>query len=134
MDVMVGILIICHCNLGKELISAAELILGRIEHSDFMAISQISESEGLLKTIAEKIDTLDQGEGVLVLTDMFGGTPSNLSLSFLNDDRVEVLTGVNLPMVICAVQWRDSLSLKELGERAECEGRRSITLAGSMIT
>jgi PTS system mannose-specific IIA component len=134
MDVMVGILIICHCNLGRELISAAELILGRIEQSDFMAISQISESEDLIKTIAEKIDALDKGSGVLVLTDMFGGTPSNLSLSFLNDERVEVLTGVNLPMVISAVQWRDSLSLKELGERAESEGRRSITLAGNMIT
>lgn len=131
---MVGILIICHCNLGRELISAAELILGRIEQSDFMAISQISESEDLIKTIAEKIDALDKGSGVLVLTDMFGGTPSNLSLSFLNDERVEVLTGVNLPMVISAVQWRDSLSLKELGERAESEGRRSITLAGNMIT
>jgi PTS system mannose-specific IIA component len=99
-----------------------------------MAISQISESEDLIKTIAEKIDALDKGSGVLVLTDMFGGTPSNLSLSFLNDERVEVLTGVNLPMVISAVQWRDSLSLKELGERAESEGRRSITLAGNMIT
>lgn len=130
---MLGILIICHCNLGKELLSAAELILGRIENSDFMAISQISESEELIKTIAAKIDALDKGSGVLVLTDMFGGTPSNLSLSFLNDERVEVLTGVNLPMVICAVQSRGSLSLRELGERAEFEGRRSITLAGSMI-
>jgi len=130
---MAGILIVCHCNLGRELISAAELILGRVENSDFMAISQLSESEELLKVIAQKIDSLDRGKGVLVLTDMFGGTPSNLSLSFLNDERVEVLTGVNLPMVISAVQWRDSLSLKELGEKAECEGRRSITLAGSMI-
>ena len=133
MNFMVGILIICHCNLGKELLSAAELILGRVENSDYMAISQVTENEELLKTIAEKIAALDKGSGVLVLTDMFGGTPSNLSLSLLNDERVEVLTGVNLPMVISAVQFRDSLFLKELGERAESEGRRSITLAGSMI-
>ena len=130
---MVGLLIICHCNLGKELLSAAELILGRVENSDHMAISQITASEDLLKVMGEKINSLDMGSGVLVLTDMFGGTPSNLSLSFLNDDRVEVLTGVNLPMVISAVQSRGSLSLKEMGERAETEGRRSITLAGSMI-
>ncbi len=130
---MVGLLIICHCNLGKELLSAAELILGRVENSDHMAISQITASEDLLKVMGEKINSLDKGSGVLVLTDMFGGTPSNLSLSFLNDDRVEVLTGVNLPMVISAVQSRGSLSLKEMGERAETEGRRSITLAGSMI-
>jgi mannose PTS system EIIA component len=130
---MVGLLIVCHCNLGKELLLAAELILGRVENSDYMAISQITESEDLLKMLAEKIDSLDKGNGVLVLTDMFGGTPSNLSLSFLNDERVEVLTGVNLPMVISVVQGRGSLSLKDLGERAENEGRRSITLAGSMI-
>ncbi len=130
---MVGLLIICHCNLGKELLAAAELILGRVENSDYMAISQITENEDLLKVIGEKIDSLDKGDGVLLLTDMFGGTPSNLSLSFLNDDRVEVLTGVNLPMVISAVQSRGSFTLKELGERAETEGRRSITLAGSMI-
>jgi len=130
---MVGLLIICHCNLGKELLSAAELILGRVENSDHMAISQITASEDLLKVMGEKINSLDKGSGVLVLTDMFGGTPSNLSLSFLNDDRVEVLTGVNLPMVISAVQSRGSLSLKEMGEKAETEGRRSITLAGSMI-
>jgi PTS system mannose-specific IIA component len=69
----------------------------------------------------------------LILTDMFGGTPSNLSLSFLEDERVEVLTGVNLPMVITVAQDRNQLKLSELGEKAQQAGRRSIALAGKLL-
>ena len=67
------------------------------------------------------------------MTDMFGGTPSNLSLSFLKDERVEVLTGVNLPMVIAVAQDRNRLALADLGEKAQQEGRRSIALAGKLL-
>jgi len=130
---MIGLLIISHANLGKELLTAAELIVGRLESADAVAITQTTESEELLKTISEKIDALDTGEGVLVLTDMFGGTPSNLSLSFLNEERVEVLTGVNLPMVVSVASERDRFSLTELGERAEKAGKRSIALAGKLL-
>lgn len=130
---MVGLLIISHCDLGKEFLSAAELIVGRLEGADAISITQTSESEELLKTISEKIKTLDNGQGVLVLTDMFGGTPSNLSLPFLKEQMVEVLTGVNLPMVIAVAQDRKRLSLSELGEKAQQAGRRSIALAGKLL-
>jgi PTS system mannose-specific IIA component len=130
---MIGLLIISHCNLGREFLNAAELIVGRLENADAIAITQTSESEELLMAIAEKIKSLDDGQGVLVLTDMFGGTPSNLSLSFLEEQMVEVLTGVNLPMVISVAQDRHQLTLSELGERAEQAGRRSIALAGKLL-
>lgn len=130
---MIGLLIISHCNLGKEFLNAAELIVGRLEAADSIAITQTTESEEILKEISEKIRALNQGQGVLVLTDMFGGTPSNLSLSFLNDETVEVLTGVNLPMVIAVAKDRDNLTLNELGERAQQAGKRSITLAGKLL-
>lgn len=130
---MIGLLIISHCNLGKEFLNAAELIVGRLEAADSIAITQTTESEEILKEISEKIHALNQGQGVLVLTDMFGGTPSNLSLSFLNDETVEVLTGVNLPMVIAVAKDRDNLTLNELGERAQQAGKRSITLAGKLL-
>ncbi len=130
---MIGLLIISHCNLGREFLNAAELIVGRLENADAIAITQTSESEELLMAIAEKIKGLDDGQGVLVLTDMFGGTPSNLSLSFLEEQMVEVLTGVNLPMVISVAQDRHQLTLSELGERAEQAGRRSIALAGKLL-
>ena len=130
---MIGLLIISHCDLGREFLNAAELIVGRLEGADAIAITQTSESKELLKAIDEKIKNLDHGQGVLVLTDMFGGTPSNLSLSFLKEQTVEVLTGVNLPMVIAVAQDRERLTLSELGEKAEKAGRRSIALAGKLL-
>lgn len=130
---MIGLLIISHCNLGKEFLTAAELIVGRLEAADSIAITQTTESKEILKEISEKIRSLNQGQGVLVLTDMFGGTPSNLSLSFLKDEKVEVLTGVNLPMVIAVSKDRDRLTLSELGEKAQQAGKRSITLAGKLL-
>ena len=130
---MIGLLIISHCDLGREFLKAAELILGRLEAADSVAITQTTESEEVLKTISEKIKALDRGQGVLVLTDMFGGTPSNLSLSFLKEEMVEVLTGVNLPMVVAVAQDRDKLTLGELGEKAQQAGIRSIALAGKLL-
>jgi PTS system mannose-specific IIA component len=130
---MVGLLIISHCDLGKELLRAAKLIMGRIEAVESISITQTTESSKMLQSISEKIKKLDTGQGVLVLTDMFGGTPSNLSLSFLEEKRVEVLTGVNLPMVVAAVQDRDRLKLNELGEKAREAGRKSIALAGRLL-
>jgi len=130
---MIGLLIISHCDLGKELLNAAELIVGRLEAADSISITQTTESSEILEEISKKIRSLNQGQGVLVLTDMFGGTPSNLSLSFLNDEKVEVLTGVNLPMVIAVSNDRDRLTLGELGEKAEQAGKRSITLARKLL-
>ena len=130
---MIGLLIISHCNLGKEFLNAAEFIVGRLEAADAISITQTTESEDLLKTISTKIKDLNRGQGVLVLTDMFGGTPANLSLSFLKEESVEVLTGVNLPMVVAVAQDRNRLTLSELGEKAQEAGRRSIALAGKLL-
>jgi PTS system mannose-specific IIA component len=130
---MIGLLIISHCDLGKEFLNAAELIVGRLEASNYVSITQTTESSEMLKEISQKITALNSGQGVLVLTDMFGGTPSNLSLSFLKEEQVEVLTGVNLPMVIAVATDRENLTLSELGQKAEQAGKRSITLAGKLL-
>jgi mannose PTS system EIIA component len=130
---MIGLLIISHCDLGKEFLNAAELIVGRLEASGYVSITQTTESSDMLKEISQKITALNSGKGVLVLTDMFGGTPSNLSLSFLKEEKVEVLTGVNLPMVIAVATDRNDLTLSELGQKAEQAGKRSITLAGKLL-
>lgn len=130
---MIGLLIISHCDLGKEFLNAAELILGKIENADAISITQTTESEEKLKEISDKIGALDKGKGVLVMTDMFGGTPSNLSLSFLKEERVEVLSGINLPMLVAVAQDRKRFSLSELGEKAQLAGRRSIALAGKLL-
>lgn len=130
---MIGLLIVTHCDLGKELLNAAEFIVGRIEASDAIAVTATTGSEGLRKGIQEKVARLHHGDGVIILTDMFGGTPSNLSLSFLEADRVEVLTGVNLPMVIAIVQYRASLKLAELAEKAKEAGKTGISLASKLL-
>ncbi len=130
---MIGLLIISHCDLGRELLNAAELILGRLDATNAISITQTTESSQLLKMVSKEIKTLDSGQGVLLLTDMFGGTPSNISLSFLKEEMVEVLTGVNLPMVVEVAQNRERLSLDELGESAQKAGTRGIALAGKML-
>jgi mannose PTS system EIIA component len=130
---MIGLLIVTHCDLGKEFLNAAEFIVGRLEGVEVISITQSSDSEKIRKTIEEKIKALNKGQGVLILTDMFGGTPSNLSLSFLKDETVEVLTGVNLPMVIAIAQNRTRMGLSELAERAQEAGKASISLAGKLL-
>ena len=130
---MIGLLIVTHCDLGKEFLNAAEFIVGSMEAVDTVSITQITNSEEILGVIEEKILALDTGKGVLILTDMFGGTPSNVSLSFLNQESVEVLTGVNLPMIISIAQNRNDLSLSQLAEKAQEAGKMSISLAGKLL-
>ena len=85
------------------------------------------------KVIEKKINALNKSQGVLILTDMFGGTPSNISLSFLKKEKVEVLTGVNLPMIIAFVQNRSDLALNEIAEKAQEAGKTGISLAGKLL-
>ena len=130
---MVGLLIVTHCDLGREFLNAAEFIVGRIDAADAVSITQTSDSKDLLAQIDKKISALNQGDGVLILTDMFGGTPSNLSLSFLKEGQVEVLTGVNLPMVIAMVQNRSRMKLNELAGITNEAGRSGISLTGKLL-
>ncbi len=131
---MIGLLIITHCQLAKELLEAAESIVGAIEAVGCVSIDTSKDSKELRDMIEKKIASLDQGEGVLVLTDMFGGTPSNLALSFLQKDTVEVVTGINLPMVIAVAHNRQGHSLAEIADTAKNAGRRSISLASDLLT
>ncbi|MDY7038888.1 MAG: PTS sugar transporter subunit IIA, partial [Thermodesulfobacteriota bacterium] len=101
--------------------------------AEAISITEKSDSEDIRKLIQEKMAALDKGQGVLILTDMFGGTPSNLSLSFLKEGSVEVLTGVNLPMIITVAQNRTDDKLSELAEKAQEAGKMSISLAGKLL-
>lgn len=130
---MIAILVVTHIDLGREFLKAAEFIVGRIEASGSVSITETTNSDEIRKRIEERIEGLDAGDGVLILTDMFGGTPSNLSLSFLQKDRVEVLTGVNLPMIIFIHQNRSGMNLKELAEKAQNAGKAGISLAGKLL-
>jgi len=131
---MIGIVITTHCNLGDALIDAAEFILGkRPEAMVSVSVDLNENAEVLRKKIAEGIKKVDQQKGVLILTDMFGGTPSNLSYSFLEEGHVEVLSGVNLPILIRAANIREDEDLSSLAASLEAFGKKSISLASGIL-
>jgi len=130
---MVGVLLITHPNLGDEFIRSAELICGKLPNLATVSIDTQKGVEELRRQIAEAIRSVDSGEGVLILTDMFGGTPSNMSLAFLREDRVEVLTGLNLPMLIKISNCREGRGLKDLAKIIKEAGQRNINLASEIL-
>jgi len=130
---MVGLLIITHSHLAKELLEAARFIIGSVEAAEYISIETAKDSKKLRNIIKSKIKSLDQGKGVLILVDMFGGTPSNLALSFLQKDSAEVVTGVNLPMVLAIAHNRKGKSLAQVADIAKSAGQRSISLASELL-
>jgi PTS system mannose-specific IIA component len=131
---MIGIVIVTHSQLGQALIEAAEFILKqRPEAIESVSIDLNQNAEKLRKKISESIKKVDQDDGILILTDMFGGTPSNLSYSFLEENRVDVISGVNLPILIRAVDARKKMGLNDLAESLEQYGRKSISMASGIL-
>ena len=131
---MIGLVIVTHSGLGEALIEAGESILeGPLDAVTAVSVDLRQSAEKMREKINTAIKAVDQGKGVLILTDMFGGTPSNLSLSFLEEGRIEVLTGVNLPVVIRAAKMRKVNNLNELAETLQAYGRKSISLASSVL-
>lgn len=131
---MIGVLITTHGNLGSELIKAAELIRGALKGIVHVSVDQAKGVEDLKKEISTAIKKLDQGRGVLILTDLFGGTPSNISLSFLKEGKVEVITGVNLPMLLKLPDIREGMSLKEFAQYIKDYGIKNISLASEILS
>jgi mannose PTS system EIIA component len=130
---MIGIVIVTHCNLGQELVRSAEFIVGNLRHTLAVSFNQDDQDKALRGRIGEAIEKVDSGDGVILLTDMFGGTPSNISLSFLTDGKVEVVTGVNLPMLIGLSSKREGKSLNLVAQEIKEYGLRSIALAGEIL-
>ena len=130
---MIGLLVITHGDLGGELVKAAEFIMGNREKITSLSVMSQTNPDQLSRQIKQAIDTVGGPEGVLVLTDMFGGTPNNISLTMLEEGKVEVVTGVNLPMVIKALSSRDKLSLTELASQVCSAGREAISVAGELL-
>ena len=131
---MIGILIVTHKKLGDALIDAAEFIIGKKPGAiESISIDLNENAEKLRAKIVRGIKAVDDKKGVLILTDMFGGTPSNLSYSFLEEGHVEVISGVNLPVLIKAVEARKNNNLPELAECVEAYGKKSISLASRIL-
>jgi PTS system mannose-specific IIA component len=131
---MIGIVIVTHSRLGEAFIEASEFILGnKPEATVSVSIDLNENADKLREKIAAGIKKVNRNKGVLILTDMFGGTPSNLSYSFLEEGIIEVISGVNLPILIKAVNTRKKMELGELATTLESFGKKSISLASGIL-
>ena len=130
---MIGVVIVCHCNLSREFLNTLELIVGPVEGFQAVPIEPQQDVERIRSEIAGALRKVDTGEGALILTDMFGGTPSNISLSFLDEKRVEVISGVNLPMLIKLASFREGKSLEELASFIKAYGQKNISIASEIL-
>lgn len=131
---MIGILIVTHGGLGQSLLDTSEIILAKTPESAMALSIDLTQNVDLLhEKITEALECLKGPDGVLVLTDMFGGTPSNLSYSFMEAGKIEVIAGVNLPMLIQAIGWRKKKPLPVLAHDLEEFGKKSISLASNVL-
>ena len=128
----VGIIIVSHADLGSALLSAAEFIQGPRFDCCAVSINTDHDVSDTVKRLCDAADRLDQGAGVLILTDMFGGNPTNIALSLLGKHNLEVVTGVNLPMLLKVFESR-GLPLDALAETARKAGQDGIVVAGRML-
>ena len=131
---MIGIVLVTHSTLGQSLIETAEFILGsKPEDVVFVSINVKENVDELHAKILNAIKKVDKKQGVLILTDMFGGTPSNLSYSFLEDGKIEVISGVNLPLLIRAVGLQNETDLGKIAQSLVASGKQSISLASGIL-
>jgi len=131
---MIGILLVTHGRLAEELRAAALTIQPGLERIVAVALEWSETGEDASEKIRRGLELADEGEGAVILTDMFGGTPTNLTLPFLRKDRIEIVTGVNLPMVLkCAALQRSGRPVTEIAHVAKDRGQRSIYVASDLL-
>lgn len=132
---MIGIVVVTHGNLAEELISAVNFVLAGEPQVKMHGISldQKKAFDTFTESIKDAIDKVDSGDGILLVTDMFGGTPSNISLTFLEEDRLEVISGVNLPMLLKLATIKDGVTLKDAVKIAEKAGKDNIIIASKLL-
>jgi mannose PTS system EIIA component len=130
---MIGVVVVTHGQLAAELVNAAETIVGDLPRFAAVSIGWHDTVELARDEIAQAVARVDAGHGVIVLTDMFGGTPSNLAITFLTDGRIEVVTGVNLPMLLKLAGARGVTDLRELARRIREDGRNAIWVAADLL-
>lgn len=132
---MVGVVVITHGKLAEELISAVKFVVAdkSAVKMEGVSLDPREEFEAFSQKIKNTIKRIDDGDGVLLVTDMFGGTPSNVSLTFLEEKKVEVISGVNLPMLLKLATISSKLTLDEAVKMAESAGRDNIIVASKLL-
>ncbi|WP_421789810.1 PTS sugar transporter subunit IIA [Hyphobacterium sp.] len=130
---MIGFLIVTHGDLAREFIAATEHVVGPLENCEAICIGPDDDLAQRRNDIRDRIAALDSGSGVLILTDMFGGTPSNLAISQMVRGKIEVLAGINLPMMIKLAESRELMDVGSLAEAGEAAGQRYVARAVKVL-
>jgi PTS system mannose-specific IIA component len=130
---VIGVVVVTHGQLATELVNAAEMIVGDLPQFTAVSIGWHDEANDAREDIAQAIERVRGDAGVLLLTDMFGGTPSNLAITFLQIDRVEIITGVNLPMLIKLASLAGSKDLLAVAREMRDHGRNAIWVASDLL-
>ena len=130
---LVGGVVVTHGNLAAELVNAAEMIVREVTHITAVTIGWHDTLEEAREQISQAIERVDQGAGVLVLTDMYGGTPTNIACTFLGTAPIEVVTGVNLPMIIKLAEQQPDETLSVIARRVRDQGQKNIYLASEVL-
>jgi PTS system mannose-specific IIA component len=130
---MIGVVVVTHGQLAIELVNSAEMIVGDLPQFTAVSIGWHDDVNDAREEIAQAIDRVSGQEGVLLLTDMFGGTPSNLGMTFLEKDRIEVITGVNLPMLLKLAGLQQSADLLAVARHMQDDGRGAIWVASDLL-
>jgi PTS system mannose-specific IIA component len=129
---MTGLVLVTHAGLAGALKSAAEMIVGSIDLCAAVEVAPGEHADGIMARVVSAVESVS-ADGALIMTDLFGGTPSNMAMSFLKEGRIEVLTGVNLPMMIEFCSKRARLSVTELAAELQRTGREGIIIAGEFL-
>ncbi len=130
---MIGVVVAAHGSLAQELVQTTSFIVGEQENIVAITVDPSASVDEMKNAIKKAIRQVDSGDGILILTDMFGGTPANMSLSFLEEGKVEVITGVNLPMLIRLSQCREAMTLAEAAQSLVEYARKSINQATQIL-
>jgi PTS system mannose-specific IIA component len=131
---MIGGLIVTHGRLAIELLNAAEQIIGEIHHVAAVSLGWHDDVDTAAASIGKAIERVRTADGVVILTDMFGGTPTNIASTFLDEGKVEIVTGVNLPMLIKFVQLEDGQNLASAAKLLRDTGQNSIYIASELLS
>lgn len=130
---MIGIVLVTHGNLAQEFKLALEHVVGVQDNMETINIGADDDMEIRLKDIKQAISLVDTGTGIIILTDLFGGTPSNMAISLMQDDNIEVIAGINLPMLVKLAGLRETKTILKASELAQEAGRKYIHIASKVL-
>ncbi|MFC0587861.1 PTS sugar transporter subunit IIA [Novosphingobium aquiterrae] len=130
---MIGLILVTHGKLAEEFVNAMQHVVGRQDAVETVCIGPNDDMEARRREIADKVKAVDAGQGVIILTDLFGGTPSNLAISLMQAGKIEVIAGINLPMLIRLAKARGCMPLAKAVVAARDAGRTYITIASEFL-